>query len=214
MKNFYSKIIILVIILLGCVSLQAQSLMTRKGQHLYAGIENKIELFPVQSMEQCDVSFPGCKVETKGDCYYVTPPASLIHKGVIATIKTKGNDKQEPIQQRFFVKEIPYPHAVWGAGLSSSMTKEEFLKNPFLRAAMNEDFPYDIVWKIISYKIILITGEGMQPAIDCEGGKFLPESITTLIQNQNDIKLIIISNIKAKSEVGERHLKDVVYTIQ
>lgn len=214
MKNFYSKIIILVIILLGCVSLQAQSLMTRKGQYLYAGIENRIELFPVQSMEQYNVSFPGCKVEAKDDCYYVTPSESLMDKGVIATIKTKGNAKQESIQQRFFVKKVPNPHAIWGAGLSSSMTKEEFLENPFLRAAMDEDFPYDIVWEIITYKIVLFTDEGMQPAFICEGGQRLSESTAAYIKNKKDIKLIIITDIKARSEVGERYLKDIVYMIK
>ncbi len=214
MKTYTSKIFILLFFLLGFSSLQAQSLMTRKGQYLYVGIENWIDVFPANSAEQYKVSFPGCKVEERNGSYYVSPSESLIGKGVTATITAKDNPKQEPIQQRFFVTEVPSPTAIFGTCFGNSFTIDELFKFPKLRASMNVDFPYDISWKITSYKIVLITDDGLQPAIVCDGSDLLSESTIAHIRNKSDIRLVIFTDIKATSIVGERYLQSIFYRIK
>ncbi len=176
---------------------------------LYAQIANPVSVSAPVDPGKLSVSFPGCSVSSAGGGKYnVTVPSSLIGKTVSATVSAKLGDAGSKAlgSTTFRVKKVPDPRAVLGANIrSGKRAKAELLANPVIRAAMAEDFAYDLKWKVNSFRVTIVSKGMEEPAIACQGGA-LSEAVKSKIQKASSNTVIYFEDIKVSSEAGTRTL--------
>lgn len=177
---------------------------------LYVGIMNPITLFSNTDVNKLEVSFPGCQLSGSGSQRVVLPPESMVGKNVVATLSSS----EENITQTFRVKRVPDPTAYIGSNIwGGKRSKQELLSNPFISAHMGEDFAYDLKWTINSYKVTFIMKSIEGAPMACSGDAF-NEDVRSAIQNASSGTVIIFSDIKASSIVGQRTLRDITVRIK
>ncbi len=177
---------------------------------LYAGLNNPVTVSSVTDESQLTIDFPGCQVTGSGTNRVVLPPTDLIGQLVVAKVSASNGSCNQP----FRVKKVPDPTAYIGGNIwGGKRSKSELLSKPFLVACMAEDFPYDVKWTINSYRWTIIT-KGIEGApIMCPGDQF-DEGITSAIQNASSGSVLVFSDIKVSSVVGQRTLRDITIRIK
>lgn len=176
---------------------------------LYAGIANPVSVSAPVDPTKLAVSFPGCNLSSQGGGKYnVTVPTSMIGKTVNATVSFKGEGGGKNLgASTFRVKKVPDPRAVLGGNIrSGKRAKAELLSNPVIRAAMNEDFVYDLKWKVNSFRVVFVSKGMEDPAMACQGAA-LSEAVKAKIQKSSANTVIYFEDIKVSSEAGSRTLE-------
>jgi gliding motility-associated protein GldM len=177
---------------------------------LYAGISNPVSVSGPVAPDKLSVSFPGCNASNQGGGKFnVSVPTSLIGKTVQATVAAKVGESTKTLGQTTFrVKKVPDPRAVLGANIrGGKRAKAELLANPLIRAAMGDDFVYDLKWTVNSYRVIIVSKGMEEPAIVCQGSA-LSEKAKAAIQKASSNTVIYFSDIKVSSEAGSRTLDE------
>ena len=177
---------------------------------LYAGISNPVSVSGPVAPDKLSVSFPGCSASPQGGGKFnVSVPTSLIGKTVQATVAAKVGESTKTLGQTTFrVKKVPDPRAVLGANIrGGKRAKAELLANPLIRAAMGDDFVYDLKWSVNSYRVIIVSKGMEEPAIVCQGSA-LSEKAKAAIQKASSNTVIYFSDIKVSSEAGSRTLDE------
>ncbi|MBO4646151.1 MAG: zinc-ribbon domain-containing protein [Bacteroidales bacterium] len=184
------------------------SISASKMNVLYAGMENPIEIGYSGTLKS--VNFPECEVSGSGSHRSVTPPTSLLGRKVTATVTTSEGSSS----MTFRVKKVPDPTSYLGANIwGGKRSKSELLANPFISARMGDDFAYDLKWTIKSYRLTVISKgiEGSPKA--CSGGQF-DSDVMAAINSASSGTVLVFSDIKASSIVGERTLRDITVRIK
>ncbi|MCQ2277191.1 MAG: gliding motility protein GldM [Bacteroidales bacterium] len=184
------------------------TIAAEKMNVLYAGIANPVSVSAPVDPTKLAVSFPGCSLSGQGGGKYnVTVPTSLIGKTVNATVSFKGEGGGKNLGATTFrVKRVPDPKAVLGANIRSGKhAKAELMANPVIRAAMNEDFAYDLKWKVNSFRVVFVSKGMEDPAMACQGAA-LSDAVKSKIQKSPANTVIYFEDIKVSSEAGSRTL--------
>lgn len=177
---------------------------------LYAGIANPVSVSAPVDPSKLKVSFPGCNVSsTAGGKYNINVPVSMIGKSVEATVSFSGEGGGKNLGSTTFrVKKVPDPRAVLGANIrGGKRAKAELLANPMMRAAMSEDFAYDLKWKVNSYRVIFVSKGMEDPAMACQGA-VLSDAVKAKIQKSSANTVVYFTDIKVSSEAGTRTLDE------
>ena len=158
---------------------QKYSISNVRENTLYRGIENPLSIV-VEKMK-CGsfiVTTDNGIIDNKGYCNYIIHPA---HEGV-ATIILKRIKNKDTIQigkERFIVTLLPKPIACIGGVNFIDSTK--FIEKSFLRAAggilakMVSGFDFDVYFKIISYRVIIVKNNDSAIVMDVKGAKYTEE---------------------------------------
>ncbi|MCQ2271210.1 MAG: gliding motility protein GldM [Bacteroidales bacterium] len=183
---------------------------------LYAGIANPISVSAPVAPDQLSVSFPGCNAtRAEAGKFNVSVPTSLIGKTVDATVSANMGGKTQAMgTTKFRVKRVPDPRSTIGANIKGGKrSKTELTANPFIRAAMGDDFAYDLKWTINSYQVIFNSKGYEDSPLTCTGAQF-SEAVKSKIQKSTSGTTIIFTNIKASCEAGQRTLDEIVVRIK
>ena len=114
----------------------------------------------------------------------------------------------------FRVKRVPDPRATIGANIrGGKRSKTELTANPFIRAAMGDDFAYDLKWTINSYQVIFISKGYEDNPLTCTGANF-SEAVKSKIAKSGSGTTIIFTGIKASCEAGPRTLDEITVRIK
>lgn len=178
---------------------------------LYAGIDNVVAIESSEDLSQLKVDFPGCKVEhLKDNQYKVSVPSNWTEPSVIAEVKSGGGE----VDKRFRVVKVPDPFAVLGLHLrNGKYSVDQLLHLPKLWVMMHTDFPYDIVWKVVCYKVEIVGKNGKSKIYACDGPD-LPEAVCAAIRSAESGTVIFFEDIKATSTVGTRLIENFVVRVK
>ncbi len=177
---------------------------------LYAGIANPVSVSAPIDPSKLVVNFPGCTASSSGAGKYdVKVPTNMIGKSVEATVSVKGEGGGKNLGATTFrVKKVPDPRAVLGANIrGGKRAKAELLANPMIRAAMAEDFVYDLKWKVVSYRVEFVSKGMADPPMACQGAA-LSEAVKAKIKKSSANTVIYFTDIKVSSEAGTRTLDE------
>ena len=188
---------------------------------LYSGIENPVSISAPVDPNRLSLSIPGCTVTPAGagtGKYVVTVPASLVGRGVTATVTATSADNRGQSMNMgitdFRVKQVPTPKSYLGATITGGKwTKNEITANALLTANMGQDFLYELTWTVTSYKVIFVVKNVEDAPIPVIGNRFNDEVIRKINSAQSGT-VIIFTDIKAKSTAGERPLSEITVRIR
>lgn len=188
----------------------APSIAADKMYVLYAGLINPVSVSSIPDEDQLTVDFPGCQVTGSGANRVVLPPTHLIGQTVLATVSASNGT----CNQSFRIKRVPDPTAYIGGNIwGGKHSKNELLSRPYLIAYMAEDFAYDVKWTVNSFRLTVIS-KGIEGAPTvCSGGEF-DGSVIDAINNSGTGTVLVFSDIKVSSVVGERTLRDITIRIK
>ena len=192
------------------------TISAEKMNVLYAGIANPVSVSAPVAPDQLSVNFPGCGVtRAEAGKFNISVPASLIGKTVEATVSANlGGKTQAMGSTTFRVKRVPDPRATIGANIrGGKRSKTELTANPFIRAAMGDDFAYDLKWTINSYQVIFISKGYEDNPLTCTGANF-SEAVKSKIAKSGSGTTIIFTGIKASCEAGQRTLDEITVRIK
>ena len=192
------------------------TISAEKMNVLYAGIANPVSVSAPVAPDQLSVNFPGCGVtRAEAGKFNISVPASLIGKTVDATVSANlGGKTQAMGSTTFRVKRVPDPRATIGANIrGGKRTKTELTANPFIRAAMGDDFAYDLKWTINSYQVIFISKGYEDNPLTCTGANF-SEAVKQKIAKSGSGTTIIFTGIKASCEAGQRTLDEITVRLK
>ena len=192
------------------------TISAEKMNVLYAGIANPVSVSAPVAPDQLSVNFPGCGVtRAEAGKFNISVPASLIGKTVEATVSANLSGKTQAMGSTTFrVKRVPDPRATIGANIrGGKRTKTELTANPFIRAAMGDDFAYDLKWTINSYQVIFISKGYEDNPLTCTGANF-SEAVKKKIAKSGSGTTIIFTGIKASCEAGQRTLDEITVRIK
>ena len=192
------------------------TISAEKMNVLYAGIANPVSVSAPVAPDQLSVNFPGCGVtRAEAGKFNISVPASLIGKTVEATVSANlGGKTQAMGSTTFRVKRVPDPRATIGANIrGGKRSKNELTANPFIRAAMGDDFAYDLKWTINSYQVIFISKGYEDNPLTCSGATF-SDAVKQKIAKSGSGTTIIFTGIKASCEAGQRTLDEITVRIK
>ena len=192
------------------------TISAEKMNVLYAGIANPVSVSAPVAPDQLSVNFPGCGVNrAEAGKFNISVPASLIGKTVEATVSANlGGKTQAMGSTTFRVKRVPDPRATIGANIrGGKRTKTELTANPFIRAAMGDDFAYDLKWTINSYQVIFISKGYEDNPLTCTGANF-SDAVKQKIAKSGSGTTIIFTGIKASCEAGQRTLDEITVRLK
>lgn len=192
------------------------TISAEKMNVLYAGIANPVSVSAPVAPDQLSVNFPGCGVtRAEAGKFNISVPASLIGKTVEATVSANlGGKTQAMGSTTFRVKRVPDPRATIGANIrGGKRSKNELTANPFIRAAMGDDFAYDLKWTINSYQVIFISKGYEDNPLTCTGATF-SDAVKQKIAKSGSGTTIIFTGIKASCEAGQRTLDEITVRIK
>ena len=192
------------------------TISAEKMNVLYAGIANPVSVSAPVAPDQLSVNFPGCGVtRAEAGKFNISVPASLIGKTVEATVSANlGGKTQAMGSTTFRVKRVPDPRATIGANIrGGKRSKNELTANPFIRAAMGDDFAYDLKWSINSYQVIFISKGYEDNPLTCTGATF-SDAVKQKIAKSGSGTTIIFTGIKASCEAGQRTLDEITVRIK
>lgn len=184
----------------------------------YAGIENPVSVNAPVAPECINIDITGAGAsytKTGPGTYNITVPQSLANKNVTVNVRANQGGKTTTLcATEFRVKRVPDPVAKVGGSLTGGrVTKSELATNPFITAAMAQDFVYDLRWTIQSYQVTFIV-RGMEEAPMTIQGAAFSEALKTKIRNAAPGTLILFSGIRATSPAGTRQLLDIVLRVR
>lgn len=192
------------------------TISAEKMNVLYAGIANPVSVSAPVAPDQLSVNFPGCGVtRAEAGKFNISVPTSLIGKTVEATVSANlGGKTQAMGSTTFRVKRVPDPRATIGANIrGGKRSKNELTANPFIRAAMGDDFAYDLKWTINSYQVIFISKGYEDNPLTCTGATF-SDAVKQKIAKSGSGTTIIFTGIKASCEAGQRTLDEITVRIK
>lgn len=192
------------------------TISAEKMNVLYAGIANPVSVSAPVAPDQLSVNFPGCGVtRAEAGKFNISVPTSLIGKTVEATVSANlGGKTQAMGSTTFRVKRVPDPRATIGANIrGGKRSKNELKANPFIRAAMGDDFAYDLKWTINSYQVIFISKGYEDNPLTCTGATF-SDAVKQKIAKSASGTTIIFTGIKASCEAGQRTLDEITVRIK
>lgn len=192
------------------------TISAEKMNVLYAGIANPVSVSAPVAPDQLSVNFPGCTAtRAEAGKFNISVPTSLIGKTVEATVSANlGGKTQAMGSTTFRVKRVPDPRATIGANIrGGKRSKNELTANPFIRAAMGDDFAYDLKWTINSYQVIFISKGYEDNPLTCTGATF-SDAVKQKIAKSGSGTTIIFTGIKASCEAGQRTLDEITVRIK
>ena len=192
------------------------TISAEKMNVLYAGIANPVSVSAPVAPDQLSVNFPGCGVtRAEAGKFNISVPTSLIGNTVEATVSANlGGKTQAMGSTTFRVKRVPDPRATIGANIrGGKRSKNELTANPFIRAAMGDDFAYDLKWTINSYQVIFISKGYEDNPLTCTGATF-SDAVKQKIAKSGSGTTIIFTGIKASCEAGQRTLDEITVRIK
>lgn len=192
------------------------TISAEKMNVLYAGIANPVSVSAPVAPDQLSVNFPGCTAtRAEAGKFNISVPTSLIGKTVEATVSANlGGKTQAMGPTTFRVKRVPDPRATIGANIrGGKRSKNELTANPFIRAAMGDDFAYDLKWTINSYQVIFISKGYEDNPLTCTGATF-SDAVKQKIAKSGSGTTIIFTGIKASCEAGQRTLDEITVRIK
>ncbi len=192
------------------------TISAEKMNVLYAGIANPVSVSAPVAPDQLSVNFPGCTAtRAEAGKFNISVPTSLIGKTVEATVSANVGGKTQAMGSTTFrVKRVPDPRATIGANIrGGKRSKTELTANPFIRAAMGDDFAYDLKWTINSYQVIFISKGYEDNPLTCTGANF-SEAVKSKIAKSGSGTTIIFTGIKASCEAGQRTLDEITVRIK
>lgn len=192
------------------------TISAEKMNVLYAGIANPVSVSAPVAPDQLSVNFPGCGVtRAEAGKFNISVPASLIGKTVEATVSANlGGKTQAMGSTTFRVKRVPDPRATIGANIrGGKRSKTELNANKFIRAAMGDDFAYDLKWTINSFQVIFNSKGYEDSPMTCTGGAF-SDAVIQKINKSSSGTTITFTGIKASSEAGQRTLDEITIRLK
>lgn len=192
------------------------TISAEKMNVLYAGIANPVSVSAPVAPDQLTVNFPGCGVtRAEAGKFNVSVPQTLVGKTVEATVSANTGGKTQAMGSTVFrVKRVPDPRATIGANIrGGKRSKGDLTANPFIRAAMGDDFAYDLKWTINSYQVIFIAKGYEEPPLTCTGANF-SEAVKSKIAKSASGTTIIFTGIKASCEAGQRTLDEITVRLK
>ena len=184
---------------------------------LYAGVPNPVTVSSSVPAENLYIDWGGCTANALGEGRYeVSVPLELVDQTVKIVVSTVMEDGTVlPIREMDFrVRQVPNPVACIGAGIyGGSYTCDLMLANPLIVAQTPKDFDYELLWKVMSYKITFYKGDVEEAPITVKGPRF-PENIVRKIQNAPKGTIMEISDIRVQSPAGQRTLREFTVTIK
>lgn len=185
------------------------SMVADKMQVLYAGIPNPVSVSGPVSADKLSVSMPGCNASSRGAGRFdVSVPESMVGRTVEATVAARVGESVKSGTTTFRVKRVPDPRVVLGANIRGGKhSKDEILTNPTIRAAMDDDFVYDLKWSVNSFRVIIVSKGVEEPAIVCQGNA-LNDQAKKAIQKAPSNTVVYFTDIKASSVFGTRVLEE------
>lgn len=168
---------------------------------IYSGIPIPVVVQTDGRAEDVALSISEGSVEQEGNKYYLRVPDSMQGKLVTVSVLKKKTGK-EIGASKFRVYKVPNPHPCVGAWIRNGYhTADELLKLPTLRAVMWAGFPYDVKWKVISFRATVVI-QGNVIADEICYGDTIPVAIQQIIRNAPSNSSVMFSNIMAHSEAG------------
>ena len=192
------------------------TISAEKMNVLYAGIANLVSVSAPVAPDQLSVNFPGCVVNrSQAGKFNVSVPQTLVGKTVEATVSTNTGGKTQAMGSTIFrVKRVPDPRATIGANIrGGKRSKGDLTANPFIRAAMGDDFAYDLKWTINSYLVIFIAKGYEEPPLTCTGANF-SDAVKDKIAKSASGTTIVFTSIKASSVAGQRTLDEITVRLK
>ncbi|MBP5662851.1 MAG: gliding motility protein GldM [Bacteroidales bacterium] len=192
------------------------TISAEKMNVLYAGIANPVSVSAPVAPDQLTVNFPGCGVtRAEAGKFNVSVPQTLVGRTVEATVSANTGGKTQAMGSTVFrVKRVPDPRATIGANIrGGKRSKGDLTANPFIRAAMGDDFAYDLKWTINSYQVIFIAKGYEEPPLTCTGANF-SEAVKSKIAKSASGTTIIFTGIKASCEAGQRTLDEITVRLK
>ena len=192
------------------------TISAEKMNVLYAGIANPVSVSAPVAPDQLTVNFPGCGVtRAEAGKFNVSVPQTLVGKTVEATVSANTGGKTQAMGSTVFrMKRVPDPRATLGANIrGGKRSKGDLTANPFIRAAMGDDFAYDLKWTINSYQVIFIAKGYEEPPLTCTGANF-SEAVKSKIAKSASGTTIIFTGIKASCEAGQRTLDEITVRLK
>ncbi|MBQ5533341.1 MAG: hypothetical protein IIU04_07315 [Bacteroidales bacterium] len=184
---------------------------------LYAGVPNPVTVSSSVPAENLYIDWGGCTSNALGEGRYeVSVPLELVDQTVKIVVSTVMEDGTVlPIREMDFrVRQVPNPDVCIGAGIDGgTYSRDVILANPLIVAQTPKDFDYELLWKVMSYKITFYKGDVEEAPIMVKGPRF-PENIVRKIQNAPKGTIMEISEIRVQSPAGQRTLREFTVTIK
>lgn len=192
------------------------TISAEKMNVLYAGIANPVSVSAPVAPDQLSVNFPGCTAtRAEAGKFNISVPTSLIGKTVEATVSANVGGKTQAMGSTTFrVKRVPDPRATIGANIrGGKRSKTELNANKFIRAAMGDDFAYDLKWTINSFQVIFNSKGYEDSPMTCTGSAF-SDAVIQKINKSSSGTTITFTGIKASSEAGQRTLDEITIRLK
>jgi len=114
----------------------------------------------------------------------------------------------------FRVKRVPDPECKIGGSIRGGrVTKTDLTVNPFLTAKMGDDFVYDLMWRVTSFRVTFSIRGVEEAPIACQGAAF-SENVLAKIRSAPVETTFFFTEIRASSPVGQRGLNDIAIRIR
>ena len=185
---------------------------------LYAGVPNPVTVSSSVPAENLYIDWGGCTANALGEGRYeVSVPLELVDQTVKIVVSTVMEDGTVlPIREMDFrVRQVPNPVACIGAGIDGgTYSRDVILANPLIVAQTPKDFDYELLWKVISYKVAFDKGDGKPLSHMLVDTPRFPDNVVRAIREAAPGTRIIISDIKVRSDVGEFYAPDFTVTIK
>ena len=182
----------------------------------YAGIENPISVNAPVDPGKINISLSGGTYSKSGPgTYNVTVTEALAGKTVTVRVTADAGGKANDMGTTTFrVKRVPDPECKIGGSIRGGrVTKTDLTVNPFLTAKMGDDFVYDLMWRVTSFRVTFSIRGVEEAPIACQGAAF-NENVLAKIRSAPVGTTIFFTEIRATSPVGQRGLNDIAIRIR
>ena len=133
-----------------------------------------------------------------------------INSEVKVSVSANGKRVGEPIS--FRVKRIPDPDGKINGMKKGKMSRGALVSAPGISAGL-DNFPFDIRYTVISYKVVLKDGD-YQKTISVPKGYQFTDEIKKKIKKQKPGSDIVFKEIKVKGPDGKKDCKPIIFTLQ
>ena len=179
----------------------------------YRGVPNPIDV-SVPGFSPNDISVSGANMsfkKIKPGKYEVTLNKNAkINSDVKVLVTANGKRVGTPIE--FRVKRIPEPNGRINGRDRGKMSRGALLNAPGISAVMDQ-FPFDIRYTVVSYKVVLKDGD-YQKTITVPKGYQFTDEIKNKIKKQKPGSDIVFKEIKVKGPDGKKDCKPIIFTLQ
>ena len=177
----------------------------------YRGLDNPVEIsIPSIQPDQITATVSNGTIRRVSGSNYVVIPSSTGPANVSVTANIGGVQRNMG-SRPFRVNEVPDPVAKVGGRTGGLIGRNLLLAQPGVAADM-ENFDFDLNYTVTSFNVVHIGTGGFVNQQASTSNRFT-EAQRDIIRNAGRGQRIFIENIQATSPVGDRPMRDIVFTI-